>query len=520
MSRAGTILRNVASNWAGFAVNAAVTLALTPFVLRHLGPAGYGIWVLSASIIGYYGLLDLGFRAGVTQHLTRYLAAGDEVKASECMSSAVAALAALGVVLVALSIGAAFFAPTVFHLSPDMEREAFWCILIVGCSSAVQFALQPFTSVFTALQRFDLANLIGVGTRLLTAASIVLALNMGYGLIGVSAATCATSVIDYLIRWHIARRLTPHLEVSWRKASLPRLREIGSFGAWNFLISVNTYVYQYVPNLLIAAFMPIAAVGYYALATGLSRQINSMLSSIGQVIYPAAVGLHVQGSRRDLERLYLDGSRLTLLTMIPVVLVSLIWAEDFYRLWIGASYLDAAPFGSVALVFQILLIGITTNFSNIAAQVLMGSGRISLVAGALICGSILAFALTRILISYYGIVGVAVATVLASVVVDLIAMPLLVQRVLGFRLGTYFRRACVRPLAAMVLQACLIICIRLTREPGSWIQLILQGLLVGVGSVVIAIFIGITASERQRFAVEPIRRLWRRAERMLQTPGA
>ena len=96
MSRAGTILRNVASIWLGFAVNAAVTLALTPFVLRHLGTAGYGIWVLSSSIIGYYGLLDLGFRAGVTQHLTRYLAIGEDVKASECMSSAIAALAALG----------------------------------------------------------------------------------------------------------------------------------------------------------------------------------------------------------------------------------------------------------------------------------------------------------------------------------------------------------------------------------------------------------------------------------------
>ena len=44
-SRAATILRNVAINWAGFAINAAVTLVLTPFVLHQLGAAKYGVWV-------------------------------------------------------------------------------------------------------------------------------------------------------------------------------------------------------------------------------------------------------------------------------------------------------------------------------------------------------------------------------------------------------------------------------------------------------------------------------------------
>src|SRR5882672_7664269 len=105
MTRSSTILRNVASNWVGFAVNAAVTLALTPFILRELGPARYGIWILTSSIIGYYGLLDIGFRSGVTQYLTRYLAVGDHERASECLSSAVAVLASLGVVMLGLSVG-------------------------------------------------------------------------------------------------------------------------------------------------------------------------------------------------------------------------------------------------------------------------------------------------------------------------------------------------------------------------------------------------------------------------------
>ena len=507
MGKAATILRNVTSNWIGFAVNAAVTLALTPFVLHHLGTARYGIWVLSASIIGYYGLLDLGLRGGVTQYLTRYLAAGDDIKASECMSSAVAALATLGVVLVALSIGAAYLAPRVFNLSSAMEQEAFWCVLIVGFSSAIQFSLQPFTSVFTALQRFDLANVIGVATRLLTAGGIVVALNLGYGLIGVAAATCVTSVIDYLIRWQIARRLAPQLEVSWRRASLHRLREIASFGAWNFLISINGYVYQHVPNLLIASLMPIAAVGYYALATGLSRQVNAVLSPVGQVVYPAAASLDVQGDRRGLERLYHDGSRLIMLVMIPVVLIAMFWAEDFYRLWIGEKYVSGTPFQPVPLLFQILLLSTITNFSSIASHILSGAGRVRMVATALLCGSVLNFAVSLSLISSYGLIGVAIATVFASIVVDLIAMPLLVQKALGLRVREYLRSACLRPVLAGVAQTILVASIRLTGAPSDWLHLILQGAVAGVALLAVTVSIGITAAERQRFLVQPLRRM-------------
>lgn len=507
MSRAATILRNVSSNWLGFALNAAVTLALTPFVLRHLGPAGYGIWILSSSVIGYYGFLDLGFRAGVTQYLTRYLANGDLDRASECMSSSVAALAALGGFMVILSVGAAYLAPRWFEFPPEWVNEAFWCILIVGGSSGLQFALSPFTSVFAATQRFDLANLIGVVTRLLTAAGIVIALRSGYGLIGVSVATCAGSLIDYYIRWYAARRLAPGIEVSWRRVSLARLKEISAFGAWNFLISLNAFIYQHVPNILIGAFLPIVAVGRYALSVGLVRQINSSLGPVGQVIYPAAAALDVKGDKSGLERLYHDGSRLMMLVMLPVTMLAYFWAEDFYRLWVGRAYLSGSAYPSVALVFRVLVFSIVTNYSNVAGHILMGAGHVRSVAIAAICGSLINLTLSVILVRFYGLIGVAVAVVIASAVIDLVSMPWLAQRVLGLSIMNYIRSACVRPIAVAVLQLAAVYCVRLMGPPAGWFDLALRGVLAGSLFALIGLAVGITASERQRFLIRPLYRL-------------
>jgi O-antigen/teichoic acid export membrane protein len=87
------LIRNIVSNWLGFAVQVAVAFFLTPFVLHSLGDARYGIWALVTGLTGYYGLLDLGFRSGITQYLTRHLATRDFEAMNRTASTAMVALA-------------------------------------------------------------------------------------------------------------------------------------------------------------------------------------------------------------------------------------------------------------------------------------------------------------------------------------------------------------------------------------------------------------------------------------------
>jgi O-antigen/teichoic acid export membrane protein len=508
MSTSGRILRNVASNWAGFAVNAVVTLLLTPIVLRELGDARYGIWALTSSIIGYYGLLDLGFRGSINQFLTRSIAVRDFRTAGEVMSTAIATLSSVGLLCVFLSFGAAFIAPRIWNFPAGVEDEAFWCILIVGLTSSIQFVFFPFMSVFMATQRFDLMNLIGISTRVLTAGAVYWALKSGYGLIGISAATCGVTLIDYVVRWWVSRRLVPELQLSRKQVSRTRLRELAVFGAWTFMIAINGYIYAHAQPLIIGVMLPIAFVGYYALATGLAMQVNGILRPIGQVMYPAATAMHAQGDKRMLERLYHDGSRLVMLVMICVVLIAGFWAEDFYRLWIGPQHVSGDGRPSIALILQVLLIATATSFvSNIASQILMGAGHVRMLATMLICGSVLNLTLSLILLRTVGLVGAAIATVVASVAIDLIAVPIALQRVAGFRVVDFIRTACLRPLAVAVILAIAFAGLRLAGSASDWPHLLLFGATAGSIAAIVTLAIGVTKEERRRWLFEPLQRL-------------
>lgn len=516
MSRSAVVLRNAASNWSGVAVNAIVLFLLTPFILREIGTTRYGIWVLTSSIIGYYGMLDLGFRAGINQYLTRSLALSDLRQASGVLSTAVVALSVLGLVMVLLSIGAAVLAPRIFGLPAEVVHEAFWCIMIVGATASIQCVLSPFSAIFVAVQRFDLSNLIGISSRILTALGIVIALKLDSGLIGVAAATGAGTVVDYLVRWRVAVTLVPGLKVTRREASMEHVRRVGSFGLWNFLISISSYVYLHMQPLLIAAFLPVSAIAHYALAAGVWYQINGLFTPLGQVLYPAAAALDAQGDRSALNQVFRDGSRLLLLAVIPTALIAFVWANDFYRLWIGPEYLSGEPYVSVAFLLKVLLLGtVLSYFSNVAGQILMASGHVRQLALIQVSGAILNLTISLLLIQHLGLLGLAIGSVLAVVLVDVLGVPIALRRLTGMNVGKLVRDAWGYLSLLCATLVFVFLAIRRASPPDTWRALLLNGLLAGCAAIIAVIALGLTAEERHRFIERPVRRflknpVWRR----------
>ena len=504
MSRSSRIATNVASNWTGFAVNAAVALVLTPIILRELGEARYGIWILTSSIIGYYGILDLGFRAGVNQFLTRSLAVPDFERASNVISTAFVALSLLGIGMAGISVVAASLVPRIFDLPTNTEQEAFWCILIIGMTAAIQCFLSPFSAVFVAKQRFDLSNLISVSTRLLTAIGIFIALKRGYGLIGISLATGIGAILDYVIRWIVACRLVPALQVSRHRSNLAQLREIGSFGIWNFLITVSDFIFLHVQPLLIAAFMPIAAVGHYALAAGLWYQINALFLPVGQVLYPSAAELDVRGETDLTKRLYSDGTRFMLLIVWPIVMIAFFWSEDFYRLWIGEQYLSGDPFTSVASLLRIMLIATALGYvSNVAAQILLGAGHIRSLSLLKIFGAAITLGLSLILIENYGLVGIAASIVVSAILADFVGITLVLQRKMALHCMLFIRPTWIRLTAIGLLLGTAFHGIRHMGPADTWLALIMHGALAGICTLIAVLSVGITTKERHRFLLLP-----------------
>ena len=74
------------------------TLLLTPFIIRTLGQAEYGVYKLSAAINAYLLLLDLGVGNAVTRYVAKYRVEGNKEQGRKFFG--VATLFYLGIAII------------------------------------------------------------------------------------------------------------------------------------------------------------------------------------------------------------------------------------------------------------------------------------------------------------------------------------------------------------------------------------------------------------------------------------
>lgn len=504
MILARTLIRNVASNWAGYTSQVAVAFFLTPYVVHSLGEARYGIWTLVVSLTGYYGLLDLGIAAGINQYLTRYLATDDSDGLNRTASSGFVALTCCGFVVVLISIVLALNVSVFFQVPPELTREATLVILITGASVGSQFVFLIYSAVFTAVQRFDLSNAIGIGTRILSAGATIICLDHGYGLIGVSIAVASTNLIDYGLRWHLAGRLLPTLKISPSLVSRESLRKVIKFGAWTFVTAGSKRLILYTDSLLIPAFMPIAAVTPFAIATSLRSYFEDIFARVGFVFGPAATELDAQGDQAGLRKLYLLSSKFMFLGSIVCGSVAICWARDFFRIWLGTAYAEPANYPDVASLFRLLIMGSMIGVAQrIGYQVLIGMRKVRLLALLFATEGLSNLLLSVALIRSYGLIGVALGSVIPGILFQGILQPFFVCRSLQISLNMYCRQVLLRPTVALLAVVSLLPTSLFESQPDDWISLFLSCSLTFAVTTPIVLLIGLNKAERDLLLVVP-----------------
>ncbi len=503
------IARNIASNWIGYAVNAVVIFFLTPFVLHSLGDTRYGVWILVNGLTGYFGLLDLGLRGGTIQYLTRYLAQRDYHSVNRTASTSVAGLAACGLAVVLASAFISWLSPFIFTIPANAITEVRWCIALVGITTAAQFAFAPFSAVFAATQRYDLANLIEVPLRLATAAATYVALQLGYGLLGLCLVQATGDMLGCLLRSRIAHHILPQLHVSLRLAAWSDFRPIISYGVLNSLVQGASILKNYSGSLIIGLFMPLAALAPFNLAAGLVLQIDRLFVPVGMVFFPLATQLDAEDDHEGLRRIYFAASRIMLCGATAVAIIGAIWAADFYQLWVGSKFVDASEYTSVVVLFWILMAAGTIRIGQkIGYQVFLGCRAMRLLTMLTFTEALASLVLMIALIRDYGILGVVLATLIPVAIVEGFLFPIAVCRVIHARPVDYFRAAYVRPcLLAVILTGPLLFLRHMVPVHGSWIMLALCGILAGAVAAPLILLVGFDRQERRRIVLQPLRQL-------------
>ena len=429
-----SLLINALSNWAAIAIAVAVGLFLTPYIISYLGKTGYGIWILVSSIIGYYGLLDLGVSSAITRYVARYAGQKDYKSLNETVSTSLVMFCVIGFVAVGVAFAVAGPLSRFFNIPTDQVEKFQKVVWLLGLAAGLGFPGNLFGAVICAHERFVAANSVTIIITLMRASLIVLFLSRGIGLLGVAYSHLASAVLMIFLNFAMCKLFFSHLRLRLREARWDVLRTLLAFGAITTVLQVARIMRFNLDSFVIGKWVSIPAVAVYGVAALLIRFFLQFIASGTQrVLTPRFASMDGQDKRGQLQRLFLKSLSIAAFLSCGVGTLIMVFGKKFVLLWVGTDFLDAVPvLWVLAVAYSIALA------QNPGISLVYALKKHHFFAGANIVEGVANVALSIYLAPRYGILGVAIGTAVPMLIIKLFVQPVYVSRIIGISLTRYW----------------------------------------------------------------------------------
>jgi O-antigen/teichoic acid export membrane protein len=432
-----TIFRNVATRYLSVFAELAIGLLTLPFNLHHLGTEAYGLWMLTAGVTIHLSILDLGYGGAMVKFIAQYRAHKDTRALNEIASTLFYIFAGFGVLAYLVVMGLAFNLEHVFKITAAQADIGKWILLIIGVNVAINFPFSVYGGVSSGFQRYDINNLVSIVSNVAVAAVNVAVVLMGYGLITLVAATSFVRFVTYFIYRYNAYKVFPGLRIHPSSFRKERLREVTGFSVYSSIIDWANKLNYELDEVVIGIFLGPGPVAVWAVAERIISGTQRLTNQGNAVLFPVVVDSEATHQIGRLQKVMLEGTRLSLATVLPIALVLIVFADPLVRVWIRKpEVMGAVP------IIQILAFAVALRVGNATSTTLLkGVGHIRNVAMVNIGSGIVNLVLSAILIGPFGLPGVAVGTLIPVAFSSIfILFPMACRRV-GLATAYAFRRA-------------------------------------------------------------------------------
>jgi len=414
---------------------AVTSFLIMPFVVHTLGDSLYGIWTVVATFVGYYGVLELGLSRAVSRYAAAALGAGDHEECNRVFNTALRIYMVLGAVVLILTCVLATLSPWLCKTAED--ASLFWkIILILGISFAVMFPTRVFSGVLEANLRFDRTATVDLISLCLRTLLVVIVLKLGYKVVGLALSTLVASIPSVILYVYFLRRELPFLQFQGKYWGWLTARMLFSYSAFSFISQLAEILRYRVDALVVLAFVNSAAVTHYRVGSALAQYFfELMLALVG--VFPSVFS-RLEGAKdfEGIKRTFFFATKITICISSFIGFGMIAWGKPFIIRWMGPTYADSYP-----ILVTLALGCIFTSSQGPSVGLLYGTSRHKFLALVNSIEGITNLVLSIILVKIYGILGVALGTLIPMTLSKLIVQPIYVCRTANIPYLDYVRRA-------------------------------------------------------------------------------
>jgi O-antigen/teichoic acid export membrane protein len=424
LTRGSLLARNTVWNLIGQIGPMGVGLFAIPRLIHAIGTERFGVLTIAWMVVGYFSFFDLGLGRAMTNLVAQRLAIGREGELSPIIWTANLLMLGFGVVGgLILAAVTPVLVENLLRTPAPIVTETKKAFYLLSLSLPFVISTAGFRGVLEARQKFKVINLARFPMGMTTFAAPLLVLPWSNKLPAVIGILVLARIVFWLVHAILALR---GMSLFPRKCDIDRslLPMLFSFGAWMTVSNIVSPLMAYLDRFLIGTLLSLTAVTYYSTPFEAVMKLLVLPAALVGVLFPAFSSALVTDRERA-AKLFRRAVKYVALTLLPVTLIVVIFAENGLRLWLGPTFASHS-----ARVLQWLAIGIFVNgLATLPFAFVQGAGR------ADITGKIhlleLPFYLITVwfLTKHFGIEGTAIAWTI-RVIVDCVLLFGAVERLL------------------------------------------------------------------------------------------
>lgn len=469
-----TFLRGISLSYLELFVRLALTIFMTPVILRYLGQAGYGLWVSLCSLVGYFGIVDAGMNFAVVKYVAEYRAQGRKADLSKLISSILVIFGILGGVILLVFVALNSLIPGLFRLVPEWAPAARLAFVIMGLNLVCGLLTGVFANIIYGHERVDVQKCFVLIQVLVTNLFILLFLHLGFGLIGVAgAATLGWLVLMVACVIYISRR-GYGISVHPRFLDLNLLKEIAPYSSRSLVLALGGQILYRTDNLVIGVMLGVIMVTPYEIGYKLCFLAVTLMYKLSDTLFPNLSRLYASGDLEGLRNLFLKIANWSVTIIVILSLFLIFCGREVIAIWVGPeNVLDQEVF------LVLVLLNLVHAVAGPAGQVLQAIGRNRWFTVSTLADAILNLGLSIFLCHKIGLLGVALGTLTAHLLTDSWFVTWLACKYIGLPFKKYLLSGILPPLMAAVPTAAILLLLP-PLHPATLLSLAVRGSIISM----------------------------------------
>lgn len=381
---------------------------LVPITIDYLNAEKYGIWLTLSSIIGWFGLFDVGLGHGLRNKLAEALALKDYNLGRIYVSSAFAILSliTLFVLVIFLIFNTFLDWSSLLNAPQEMSKEINIVVFFVFIFFCIQFVLRLIGTILTANQKPVINDLLNILANILSLLIIYLLSvftkdSLLYVAITFSSAPVVIFLISYFVFFY---NKYSYLRPSLKFVDFSYFKDLIGLGIQFFIIQIAVLIIYSTSNIIILKNLGAEQVTVYNIAFKYFSIVSMGFIIIVTPLWSAFTEAYIKHDHNWIKSTIKKMNQIWVISIFLTIIMIFV-ADYFYKFWIGDKIKIPAMLNWTSALYVIIF-----NYGSIYMMFINGIGKLRIQLIGIVCSSLIFFPLANFLSMKMGVSGVVLAS--------------------------------------------------------------------------------------------------------------